>query len=104
MERKRGSFEYIGKKYLPVYFSLLAISAGETILAYRNLATSSLMVALLALAVTGATLGMLYFMHLADERSGLFLMLVPAVTLVLVLMNAIWSDSLRLLHSRLLPH
>ena len=83
-------------KYLPVYFGLLAIAALEIFLAYRNLAIGTLLVILLALAVCGAGLALMYFMHLAQERPSLFLSLIPATIFVLIMMNMIWSDSYRL--------
>jgi cytochrome c oxidase subunit IV len=55
---------------------------------------------LLALAVCGGALAVMYFMHLAQERRSLFLTLIPAVIFVLLMMNMIWSDSFRLLHMR----
>jgi cytochrome c oxidase subunit IV len=99
-----GSSESVIKKYLPVYFALLAISATEVLLAYRNIATPTLVVLFLALAISGATLGVMYFMHLADERRSLLLSLIPAAIFILLLMNAIWPDSLRLLHMRPFAH
>jgi cytochrome c oxidase subunit IV len=96
--------ENVIKKYLPVYFALLAISAIEVLLAYRNIAMPMLVAMYLALAIFGATLSVMYFMHLADEHRSLFLSLIPAAIFVLLLMNAIWSDSLRLLHMRPFAH
>jgi caa(3)-type oxidase subunit IV len=91
-------------KYLPVYFILLAIAGLEVFLAYQNISTRTLLVILLALAVCGAGLAVMYFMHLAQERRSLFLTLIPAVIFVLIMMNMIWSDSFRLLHMRPFPH
>ena len=87
-------------KYLPVYFILLGIAGLEVFLAYQNLPTVSLLVVLLALALCSAALAVMYFMHLMQERRSLFLSLIPAVIFVLLMMNMIWSDSLRLLHLR----
>ncbi len=91
-------------KYLPVYFALLAIAIVEVFLAYQHFSTGSLLAILLALALCGATLALRYFMHLAQETRGLFLMLIPAVVFVLLMMNMIWSDSFRLLHMRPFGH
>jgi cytochrome c oxidase subunit IV len=87
-------------KYLPVYFILLGIAGLEIFLAYQNLPTVSLLVVLLALAFCSAALAVMYFMHLMQERRSLFLSLIPAAIFVLLMMNMIWSDSLRLLHLR----
>jgi caa(3)-type oxidase subunit IV len=85
------------RKYLPVYFVLIGIFLVEVFLAFRGLSTGTLVVILLLLALCSAGLGLMYFMHLADERRGLFLTLIPATVFVLLMMNMIWSDSVRLL-------
>jgi len=85
-------------KYLPVYFVLIAIFFVEVFFSFRNFSTAGLVVILLVLAVCSATLGLMYFMHLAEERRALFLSLIPATVFVLLLMNMIWGDSVRLLH------
>jgi caa(3)-type oxidase subunit IV len=91
-------------KYLPVYFVLLGIAGLEVFLAYRNFSTGSLLAILLALAICGGALAVMYFMHLAQERRSLFLTLIPALIFVLIMMNMIWSDSFRLLHMRPFAH
>lgn len=85
-------------KYLPVYFVLIGIFLVEVFLASRNFSTGSLVVMLLLLAVCSAALGLMYFMHLAEERRALFLSLIPATIFVLAMMNMFWGDSVRLLH------
>src|SRR5882762_11363161 len=91
-------------KYLPVYFALLAIAGIEFFLAYQNLSTVGLVGMLLFLAICSAALGLLYFMHLAHEKGSLFFSLIPATIFVLLMMNMIWSDSIRLLHMLLFAH
>jgi caa(3)-type oxidase subunit IV len=86
------------RKYLPVYFVLLAIFLVEVLLSFQHFSTKNLVIALLFLAVCSATLGLMYFMHLADERRGLFLTLIPVTIFVLLMMNMFWLDSIRLLH------
>lgn len=90
-------------KYLPVYVVLLAIFFAEVFVAFRNFSTGTLVVVLLLLAIGSASLGLMYFMHLAEERRSLFLTLIPATIFVLLMMNMIWSDSVRLLHMRPFP-
>jgi cytochrome c oxidase subunit IV len=99
-----GTSRNVIAKYLPVYFVLLGIAGLEVFLAYQNLTTESLLAILLALAVCGGALAVMYFMHLAQERRSLFLTLIPAVIFVLLMMNMIWSDSFRLLHMRPFAH
>jgi caa(3)-type oxidase subunit IV len=86
------------RKYLPVYFVLIGIFLVEVFSAFRGLSPGTLVVILLLLAVASATLGLMYFMHLADEKRGLFLTLIPVTIFVLLMMNMFWSDSVRLLH------
>ena len=88
------------RKYLPVYFVLLGIFFVEVFLSFQHFGTGTLVVILLLLALCSASLGLMYFMHLAEERRGLFLSLIPVTIFVLLMMNMIWSDSVRLLHMR----
>ena len=91
-------------KYLPVYFVLLAIAGLEVFLAYQQFSPGALLAILLALAVAGGSLAVMYFMHLNAERRSLFLTLIPATIFVLVMMNMLWSDSFRLLHMKPFAH
>jgi caa(3)-type oxidase subunit IV len=88
------------RKYLPVYFVLIAIFVVEVFLSFRIANTGTLAVVLLLLAICSAGLGLMYFMHLGQERGGLFLTLIPVTIFVLLMMNMWWSDSVRLLHMR----
>jgi heme/copper-type cytochrome/quinol oxidase subunit 4 len=88
------------RKYLPVYFVLIGIFLVELFLAFRIASVGSLVIVLLLLAVCSAGLGLMYFMHLGQERGGLFLTLIPVTVFVLLMMNMWWSDSVRLLHMR----
>jgi len=88
------------RKYLPVYFVLLGIFLVEVFLSVRNFSTPSLVIILLLLALCSAALGLMYFMHLNQEKRGLFLSLIPVTVFVLLMMNMIWTDAIRLLHMR----
>jgi len=83
-----------------VYGCILALSGLQVVLAYQHTQGTQLMVRMLAVAVIQAGLGVMYFMHLRDERRSLLLALIPATVFVLLMMNMIWSDSFRLLHMR----
>jgi len=83
-----------------VYGCILALSGLQVVLAYQHPQGTQLMVRMLAVAVIQAGLGVMYFMHLRDERRNLLLALIPATVFVLLMMNMIWSDSFRLLHMR----
>ena len=92
------------RKYLPVYFVLIGIFLVEVLLSFRISHTSTLVIVLLLMAICSAVLGLMYFMHLAEERRSLVLSLIPAVLFVLTMMNMIWGDSVRLLHFHTLAH
>ncbi len=83
-----------------VYGCILTLSGLQVVLAYQHTQGTQLMVRMLAVAVIQAGLGVMYFMHLRDERRNLLLALIPATVFVLLMMNMIWSDSFRLLHMR----
>jgi cytochrome c oxidase subunit IV len=91
-------------KYLPVYFVLLAIAGLQVFLAYQQFSPGVLLAILLALAIAGGALAVMYFMHLNTERRSLFLSLIPAAIFVLIMMNMLWSDSFRLLHLKPFAH
>jgi caa(3)-type oxidase subunit IV len=61
----------------------------------------TLIATLLVLAVAQATLGVVYFMHLRYERAILGWSLMSALVFVLVLLNQVWPDALRLYRLRL---
>lgn len=95
-ERANGSL----KKEIIVYVCILALSGLQIVLAYQHVPGAQLLVRMLAVALIQAGLGVMYFMHLLDERKNLRLALIPATIFVLLMMNMIWSDSFRLLHMR----
>ena len=103
MASSGGSGNVIAK-YLPVYIVLLGIAGVEILIAYQKLSIPLLVPILLLMAVGSAALGLMYFMHLAQEKRSLFLTLIPATIFVLLMMNMIWSDSYRLLHMRPFAH
>ena len=88
------------KKEIIVYVCILALSELQIVLAYQHAQGAQLLVRMLAVALIQAGLGVMYFMHLLDERKNLRLALIPATIFVLLMMNMIWSDSFRLLHMR----
>jgi caa(3)-type oxidase subunit IV len=89
--------------YLVVYVCILAIAGLQVVLAYRHAEGAALLVRMLALAVIQAALGVMFFMHMRQERRSFVLALIPALVFVLLMMNMIWSDSFRLMHMRPFP-
>ena len=84
------------KVYVIVWVGLILIVGAEGLLAYAHLRTPVLLGTLLALAVLEAGAALLFFMHLKYERPTLFWSLIPALIFVLVLMDHLWPDALRL--------
>ncbi|MGB8010590.1 MAG: hypothetical protein WCF68_03190 [Terriglobales bacterium] len=82
-----------------VYVTILAIAVYQVCFAMMAGPQGMLM---LMLAILQASIAVMYFMHLGQERHVLFLALIPYTLFVLFMMNMIWSDSVRLLHMR--PH
>ena len=87
--------------YVVVFVGLLVIVGLEVFLTYRGLPAGTLLASLLALAVIEAALGVMYFMHLKYEHRALFWSLIPAIVFVLLMMNYLWPDAMRLNSLRL---
>jgi len=88
--------------FLIVWFWLLALTGVEVFLGYEHLELKLMLVLLMGISVIKAALIIAYFMHLRYERPSMAATLMPALIIVLVLMNIFLPDSLRLLHMR--PH
>jgi len=86
--------------YLVVWIGLLLIVGAEVALTYARFSVGVQLAGLLALACVEATIALLYFMHLRYERPSLFWSLIPALVVVLILMNHFLPDAVRLLHQR----
>ena len=89
------------RAYVAVWIGLLVIVGVEVAATYARLAVGMQLAVLLALAVLEAGLALLYFMHLRYERPSLFWSLIPALVIVLLLMDHFWPDAVRLMHQRL---
>ena len=88
--------------FLIVWFWLLAFTGVEVFLGYEQLGLKLMLVLLMGLSIIKAALIIAYFMHLRYERPSMAAALMPALVIVIVLMNIFLPDSLRLLHMR--PH
>jgi len=84
------------KKYVVVYVIILAIAALQFVIAYSNISGSQMFARMLFLAVVEATLGLLFFMHLSENR-GLLWFVVIFNVFVLLAMQYGWTDSFRIL-------
>ncbi len=83
------------KKYIVVYLIILAIAALQFVVAYSDISASQMLTRMLILAIIEASLGLLYFMHLADNRGLLWFVTIFTVFVVLAMQFG-WSDSFRL--------
>jgi cytochrome c oxidase subunit IV len=99
---EQGHAEATTRTFMIVWFWLLALTAVEVFLGYKQLELKLMLVLLMGLSVIKAALIIAYFMHLRYERSSMAAILMPALVIVIVLMNIFLPDSLRLLHMR--PH
>jgi caa(3)-type oxidase subunit IV len=84
-------------KYLVVYLCMLVIPALEVVVAYQHIGGSQMLLGMLSLAIIGALLGILFFMHLAMEKPSLILFVAVFTLFVLATINYGWTDSFRLL-------
>jgi heme/copper-type cytochrome/quinol oxidase subunit 4 len=76
-----------------VYGLILAIAVVQVVVAMTMGPSLGRM---LILAAIQAYLAVMFFMHLRDEKANLRLALIPGTLFVLVMMNMIWADRLRL--------
>jgi cytochrome c oxidase subunit IV len=84
------------RTYVLIWAGLLAIVGVEVVLTFAGLSTGTLLASLLSLAIIEAGIAVMYFMHLAYERRALFWSLIPAIVVVLMLMNHVWPDAHRM--------
>ena len=88
------------KRYVLVWAGLLAIVLAEVLVTFARPTMLVELALLVALAVIEAALGLLYFMHLRNERRILLWSLVPTLVIVFVLMGHFFPDAFRLMHQR----
>ena len=87
--------------YLWVWFWLLALTAVEVFLAYKQVPLGTMLVLLMVLSTVKAALIIAYFMHLKFEKRSLALTLMPPLVIcIILLMIFAFPDSLRLLELR----
>lgn len=82
-------------KDLIVYVCLLALSAIQFVIAYQNISPGRMFTRMLVVALIQASLALLFFMHLADNR-GLKWFVIIFNVFVLLAMQYGWTDSFRL--------
>jgi heme/copper-type cytochrome/quinol oxidase subunit 4 len=84
------------KKDLIVYVSLLILAAIQFVIAYQNISTSQMFARMLVVAIIEASLALLFFMHLSENRGLLWFVAIFNVFVILGMQFG-WTDSFRLL-------
>jgi cytochrome c oxidase subunit 4 len=87
--------------YLWVWFWLLALTAVEVFLAYKQVPLGTMLVLLMVLSTVKAALIIAYFMHLRFELGSLAVTLIPPLVICIVLLIIFaFPDGIRLLEMR----
>ena len=84
-------------KDLIVYICILALAALQFVIAYQSMDGSQMFVWMLIVACIEAGLGLLFFMHLSDNRGLLWFVVIFAVFALLAMQYG-WTDSFRIAH------
>jgi hypothetical protein len=87
-----------------IYFVILGIAGLQIVLAYRGGTIGQHVIEMLSLAIIQAGLGIMFFMHLFQEKRSLMFALIPVTVFVLLMMNMFWSDSFRIIHMKPWPN
>lgn len=82
------------RKYFVIYVIILVIAGTQFLVAYSDISGSQMFARMLFLAIIEASLALLFFMHLADNR-GLLWFVVIFNVFVLLAMQYGWTDSFR---------
>ena len=80
-----------------VYVCILVLAAIQFAIAYQNLDTLTMVSWMLIVACIEAGLGLLFFMHLSENRGLLWFVVIFAVFALLALQYG-WTDSFRIAH------
>jgi len=84
------------KLYAGLWIVMILIVALEVLVTYRHMPTDIFVGLILILAILEAGIGVMYFMHMKFESPNLAWTLVPITIFVLVMLDQIWPDALRL--------
>ena len=80
-----------------VYLCILVLAAIQFVIAYQNLDATTMFVWMLLVACVEAALGLLFFMHLSENRGLLWFVGIFAVGALLAMQFG-WTDSFRIAH------
>lgn len=77
-----------------VYVCILVLAAIQFVIAYQNMDVSTMFTWMLIVACIEAALGLLFFMHLSENRGLLCFVVIFAVSALLAMQYG-WTDSFR---------
>ena len=83
------------KRDVIVYVCLLALAAIQFVIAYSSISPSQMFARMLVVAVVEASLALLFFMHLSENRGLLWFVVIFNVFVLLALQYG-WTDAFRL--------
>jgi heme/copper-type cytochrome/quinol oxidase subunit 4 len=84
-------------KDLFVYVCILVLAAIQFVIAYQNVDAFTMFAWMLIVACIEAGLGLLFFMHLSENRGLLWFVVIFAVFAMLAMQYG-WTDSFRIAH------
>lgn len=90
-ERERSMSFYLG-----LWIVMICIAGLEVLITYGHMSRDLTVGLLLILAFIDGGIAIMYFMHMKYENANFFWTLVPITIFVLIMMNQIWPDALRL--------
>jgi heme/copper-type cytochrome/quinol oxidase subunit 4 len=84
-------------KYLVVYIAILILAGLQFVIAYQHIDGSQMFARMFFIALAEAGLGLMFFMHLWEEKRGLLLFVAVFTIFVVAAMQYGWPDSFRML-------
>jgi heme/copper-type cytochrome/quinol oxidase subunit 4 len=84
-------------RYLLVYFAILMLAGLQFVIAYQHIDGSQMFARMFLIAIAEAGLGLMFFMHLWEEKRGLLLFVAVFTIFVIAAMQYGWPDSVRML-------
>src|ERR1700690_330963 len=82
-------------KDLIVYVCILALAGIQFLIAYQDISASQMFVRMLIVAIIEASLALLFFMHLSENRGLKWFVIIFTVAVILGMQYG-WTDSFRL--------
>lgn len=84
-------------KYLAVYVAILILAGLQFVIAYQHIDGSQMFARMFLIALAEAGLGLMFFMHLWEEKLGMLLFVAVFTVFVIAAMQYGWPDSFRML-------